>query len=80
MLGCDAGAVVSHSDKCTRHRRRAIEHTRDGDLHAATLTVASGNDEARRMYYEEGFRSLSEQMILPLDSDFVRFGPEAKED
>jgi ribosomal protein S18 acetylase RimI-like enzyme len=60
--------------------RAAVALVRDRGLHAATLTVASGNEDARRMYYEEGFRSLSEQMILPLDPDFVRFGPDAQED
>jgi ribosomal protein S18 acetylase RimI-like enzyme len=58
----------------------AVAKIRDSGLHAASLKVATGNDSARALYRALGFRSTEETMVLPLDSDYVRFGPQAKED
>lgn len=60
--------------------RAAVATIRDTGLHAVSLSVAAGNDAARALYRSLGFRPTQETMLLPLDDDFVRFGPEAQED
>ena len=58
----------------------AVAKIRDTGLHAASLNVAAGNEAARALYRSLGFRPTQETMLLPLDPEFVRFGPEAQED
>ena len=58
----------------------AVAKIRDAGLHAVSLNVAAGNEAARALYRSLGFRPMQETLLLPLDSDFVKFGPEAKED
>lgn len=49
-------------------------------LHALALNVAAGNDEARALYRAAGFRPVQETLLLPIDTDYVKFGPRARED
>jgi ribosomal protein S18 acetylase RimI-like enzyme len=58
----------------------AIAKIRDAGLHGVSLNVASGNEAARRLYRSLGFRPMQETLILPLDPDYVKFGPQARED
>lgn len=58
----------------------AIALIQDAGLHGVRITVASGNDAARTLYRQIGFRPMEETLLLPLDEDFVKFGPKARED
>jgi ribosomal protein S18 acetylase RimI-like enzyme len=59
---------------------RAVSRIREAGLHAVNLSVAAGNEAARKLYRSAGFRPMQETLLLPLDTDYVKFGPEAKED
>lgn len=58
----------------------AIAVVRDAGLHAVTITVAAGNEGAKALYRKAGFRPDKETLLLPLDTDFVKFGPDAPEE
>lgn len=58
----------------------AIAKIRAAGLHGVSLNVASGNDAARQLYRSLGFRPMQETLLLPLDPDYVKFGPQARED
>jgi ribosomal protein S18 acetylase RimI-like enzyme len=58
----------------------AVAMVRERGLHAVRITVRSGNTVARSLYRQAGFRPLQETLILPLDADFVQFGPDAPEE
>lgn len=55
----------------------AVALVRARGLHAVRITVRSGNRPARNLYRKAGFRPLQETLILPLDDDHVKFGPDA---
>lgn len=53
----------------------AVAMIRERGLHAATITVAAGNDAARELYRALGFEPMTETFLLPLDPEHARFGP-----
>lgn len=59
---------------------RAVSRIREAGLHAVNLSVAAGNEAARKLYRSAGFLPMQETLLLPLAPDYVKFGPEAKED
>lgn len=57
--------------------KTAIGEIRSRGLHAVTIGVLAGNTRARELYRAMGFLPKQESLILPLDDEFIKFGPES---